>query len=44
MDFEAVCAALRAPQLGAVAEGEGIVWGQIKGFPFWPVRSRRRRP
>lgn len=39
-DFDAACAQLRTDQLGAVAAGEGIVWGQIKGFPFWPVRAR----
>lgn len=38
MDFEAACAQLKTEQLGAVAASEGIVWGQIKGFPFWPVR------
>lgn len=45
VDFEAACAQLRSSQLAAVAEGEGIVWGQIKGYPFWPVSvcAGRRR-
>lgn len=37
-DFDAVCARLRSKELCAVAASEGVVWGQIKGYPFWPVR------
>jgi hypothetical protein len=36
-DYEAVCAQLSTPELGAVAQSENIVWGQLKGYPYWPV-------
>ena len=26
-------------KLGAVAASAGVVWGQVKGYPFWPVRA-----
>ena len=38
MDFDAVCKSLASVELGAVADAEGVVWGQIKGYPHWPVR------
>ena len=44
MDFEAVCAQLAGDELGAVAQGAGIVWGQVKGYPFWPVSVRGEGP
>ena len=37
MSFEAMCAQLG--KLGAVAASAGVVWGQVKGYPFWPVRA-----
>lgn len=38
LNFEAVCAQLSSAELGAVAASEGVVWGQIKGYPFWPAQ------
>ncbi len=37
MSFEAICAQLG--KLGDVAASAGVVWGQVKGYPFWPVRA-----
>ena len=44
MDFEAACAQLGSAELGAVAQAEGIVWGFIKGYPFWPVSAGTPAP
>ncbi|PSC72083.1 histone H3 Lys 36 methyltransferase ASH1 isoform A [Micractinium conductrix] len=38
MDFDAVCKSLASVELGAVADAEGVVWGQIKGYPHWPAQ------
>lgn len=40
MSFEAICAQLG--KLGDVAASAGVVWGQVKGYPFWPVRAAGR--